>query len=276
MLNTNSVREIFRMSLASLSVLGAVGCSAHTSADRTDSKESSTKSEAGAVAPGRNADTFRIDQLLLRDPHLYLGTTDLTDKSSLPVSVNETLIPGGLTMDYDNDGFVDVSVVVHIDGNQLHLVDARCKPATRNQCQRHPAPRLDVEWTVENVESGECLKLPSSSSYEPPISVPSTPCSRTTEGRDVEMTLGGVQISMTDAKVAIRRGGQKIDGLIVGFVTQAKAEQATLPNYVPVLAGSPLSRYLLESDRDGSQSPSGEDGYWFYTNFAAEPATYSE
>jgi hypothetical protein len=174
-------------------------------------------------------------------------------------------------MDYDNDGFVDVSVVVRIDGNRLHMVDAHCKPASANQCQRHPAPRLDVEWTTENVESGECLKLPSRSSYEPPIAVPSAPCSRTTEGRDVEMTLGGVQIAMTDATIA-----QKLDGLIVGFVTQAKAEQATLPSYVPVLAGSPLSRYLHESDRDNSQSPNGEDGYWFYTNFAAAAATYSD
>jgi hypothetical protein len=276
MLTNHSVRKKFSMPLVSLSLLGAVACSESASKDPTDSKESSTKSEAGAAASGHGSDTFRIDQLLLRDPHLYLGTADLTDKSSLGVSINETLIPGGLTMDYDNDGFVDVSVVVHVDGNRLHMLDAHCRPATANQCQRHPAPRLDVEWTTENVESGECLKLPSNSSYEPPIALPSTPCSRTTEGRDVEMTLGGVQISMTDAKIAFRRSGQKLGGLIVGFVTQAKAEQATLPSYVPVLAGSPLSRYLHESDRDNSQSPNGEDGYWFYTNFAAAAATYSD
>jgi hypothetical protein len=251
------------------------GAGAESEAQTGAGKGSAAASAAGTGAKP-DAEVFRISQLLLRDPHLFFGGSDLTDQSSLGVSVNADLIPGGLSMDYDNDGFIDVSVVARLESDRLYLVDAHCKPSSPNQCSKHPSPGLDVDWPLAQVDSGTCLTLRSSSSYKPPIDVPATPCSVTQGGRDVAMTLGGVPIAMTDTTVALRRNGQKLEGLITGFVTLQKAQDALLPSYVPLLAGSPLAKYLHEADRDNAQSPSGEDGYWFYTNFVAEPARYTE
>jgi hypothetical protein len=233
---------------------------------------------AGGAPSGEPAvESFRIGELNLRDPHLFVGNTDVTDHSVLGVSVNMDLIPSGLTKDYDNDGFIDVSVVARLDANKhLHLVDARCPPSDPNKCLQHPSPGLDVEWPIEEVQSGACLTLPSSSDYKPAAEVPATPCLLTQGGRDVAMTLGGVPIAMTDTRIALRRDGENLAGLITGFVTLEKAQSALLPSYVPVLAGSPLAKYLRESDRDHAQSPNGDDGFWFYVNFVAEPASYAE
>jgi hypothetical protein len=59
-------------------------------------------------------------------------------------------------------------------------------------------------------------------------------------------------------------------------LTKAKAAESTLPDFLgPPLAGTMLSEYLKDSDADLTQSPTGEDGYWLYLNFVAEPIQYS-
>jgi hypothetical protein len=49
-----------------------------------------------------------------------------------------------------------------------------------------------------------------------------------------------------------------------------------LPDYLPLLAGTPLSDYLRAEDRDQAQSPTGDDGYWVYINFSAGSVDYRE
>lgn len=257
--------------------MNAAGARADAAGSSAAGMPANSAGASGAVSGEPELETFRIGELSLRDPHLFVGNTDVTDRSVLGVSVNLDLIPGGLTKDYDNDGFIDVSVVARLDANKrLHLIDARCAPADPNTCMQHPSPGLDVEWPVEEVQTGACLTLPTSSNYKPAAQVPATPCLLTQGGRDVAMTLGGVPIEMTDTQIALRRDGKNLTGLIAGFVTLEKAQSALLPSYVPVLAGSPLARYLRESDRDDAKSPTGDDGFWFYVNFGAEPASYAQ
>jgi hypothetical protein len=221
------------------------------------------------------SETFRIRRLSLRDPHLFLGPADLTDNSPLGVSVNMDLIPGGLSQDYDGDGFIDVSIIARVDGDQhLQLIDAQCKPSDPDTCGAHPAPRLNADWPIQSVGSEPCTTLPSNSDYQPAPELPAAPCLVTREDRSVAMTLGGVPLSMTNTRVAFARTAKNLTGLITGFVTQSETQQALLPSYVPVLAGSPLANLLHDTDRDQAQSPNGEDGYWFYVNFEAEPARY--
>jgi len=227
--------------------------------------------KAGSASSNQTG-TFRISTLTLRDPHLFLGGADLTDNSPLGISVNKDLIQGGLDTDYDNDGYIDVSIIIQQQDQKLRLVDARCPPSDQSRCTQHPNPGLDVSWTL----SSECLSLPTKSNYQPAVQLPDSDCLTTTEARDVSMTLGGVPIEMTSAKMTMRHSEPNLEGLLEGFVTQQKAEQALLPSYVPLLAGSPLSNYLHDTDRDTAQSPNGEDGYWFYVNFVAEPASYTE
>jgi hypothetical protein len=245
--------------------------------------------DAGATA-ALPRKVFRVTSLFLRDPHFYFADNDITDDPFLGTSVNGTLIPGGLTMDYDNDGFVDVSMLAIVDpadpdatSLDFELVDGHCDASNPKHCKPHPSPGLHASWTASAQSDGSCLDLiagTTTASFDPKPTVPKAPCFATKEERDLVVNLGGVTIAMSNAKVAAKLSGdppeQLVDGLMVGFVTQKKAEQTLLPDYLPLLAGTPLSDYLHMADRDEAQSPTGDDGYWVYINFSAGSVDYQE
>jgi hypothetical protein len=234
------------------------------------------------------AAAFRVTELFVRDPHVYLSNyADITDKPFLGTSVNGSLIANGLTMDYDMDGFLDVSIlpiVRPLDPRakqaSLQLVDARCALADAGQCQLSSKPGLDAHWTIENRMQGACLEpmAGTTSNYTPAIGVPMAPCFVTTEGRDLMINLGGISIAMTEARIAATYVGdppaQLGDGLLAGFVSTKHAMEALLPTYLPLIGGTPLTDYLDQSDSDAMQSPTGESGYWLYINFVATPVDY--
>ena len=253
------------------------GCGSHStsSQDGSPSAGQGGSSQQPSAAPAR----FRVSELYLRDPHLFLTGIDITEPSSLGVSVNADLIHNGLTTDYDADGFVDVSILATLTpfdpsskSATLQLVDGQCAAKNVQDCKPHPMPGLNAQWTVDNQASGTCLSAleNTTGNYSPEVSVPVGPCFVSTEGADVAMVLGGVRIDMTATKLAATYDGEVLRGLISGFVTQAKAKAALLPAYIPLLGGTPISDYLHDSDRDLAASPNGEDGYWFYVNFVAE------
>lgn len=242
--------------------------------------------DAGAQpAPAR---AFRLTELSLRDPHFFLATTDITDNPVLGSSVNGTLIRDGLTMDFDDDGFIDLSIVAAFasfdsaaPSAEMRMVDASCPPDAPAQCRLDPGGGLDVQWTIENRANGTCLEpvAGTTSAYSPAVTAPSAPCFVTTEQRDLTIDLGGIRIAMIACSVAASydAGGQRlVDGLIAGFVTDANAMQALLPSYLPLLAGSPVSDFLNDDDHDLEQSPTDENGFWLYLNFEAEMVEYDE
>jgi hypothetical protein len=244
-------------------------------------------SDADAAAPTGEPASFRVGELYVRDPHMYLGDTDITDQDLLGTSVNGSLIKNGLTMDYDMDGFLDVSILPILTpldptakSATLRLVDARCSSDTK--CEPSAKPGLDVQFPIENRSQGSCLEpMPDTTSdFSPAIDVPMAPCFVTTEARDFTINLGGVSIALTSARIAANYDGDapgKLEhGLLMGFVTQAHAMAALLPDYLPLLGGTPLTEYLRDQDRDTTHSPNSEDGFWLYINFVAVPVQYMQ
>jgi hypothetical protein len=242
---------------------------------------------AGATGP---LTALRVTSLMLRDPHFFLSGMDITDTPFLGQSVNGSLIQNGLTMDYDGNGFVDVSFLVLLQPlaptaptAHLQLIDGNCDIKDVTHCAPKPQPGLNASFTIENRAQGSCLDPvagTTTAGNAPPVSTPMGPCFVTTTAADLTITLGGIAIALTQARLAATYAGtppsKLMTGLISGFVTKTKAMQALLPSYLGIpLAGTPLSDYLRPEDADKAQSPNGEDGYWLYVNFTAEPITYT-
>lgn len=231
---------------------------------------------------------FRIVDLKLRDPSFFLAGIDVTDSPFLGQSVNGSLIPGGLTMDYDKDGFVDTSILIGLEpwgsgvpADTLRMADAHCRMNDRTRCQSDPNALLTASWSVEERSDGSCLEpiQDSTSSFEARGVVPNAPCLSTKEGRDVVINLGGIPLPMIAARAAAsyeeKSSGRLVNGLLQGFVTVESAEATLLPAYLPLLGGTAFSSYLSEDERDDSSSPNGQSGWWVYLNFVAEEVVYA-
>jgi hypothetical protein len=217
-----------------------------------------------------------------------VASADVTDQPLLGISVNGSLIPNGLTKDEDGDGLLDLSVIGVLQPldpmsatGMLDLVNANCPIGDPTNCVSDPAPTLNVNLTLENHDTGTCFRpLPgTTSNFQPSIDLPSGPCFATTNPVDLVFNLGGIDVPLTGARIAASYSGSPnrlFNGLIAGFLTEASATQAVLPASVGApLAGTPLVNYLRSSERDKSQSPNGEDGWWIYFNFVAAPVTYT-
>jgi len=232
---------------------------------------------------------FRITKLELRDPHFYLNGTDITDTPFLGTSVNGSLIPNGMSMDYDGDSFADVSIVVAVTppaagatSGSARMVDAHCPVANLTTCEAHPSPGLNATWTLEDHDTGTCMEpiAGTASEFAPNGAVADAPCFSTVEERDVTMNVGGIRLDLTSAQIAatydgMGPSGRLTHGLIRGFVSVAAATAAVLPSYLGLLAGSPLTSFLDMAQADLAQSPNGQDGWWVYLNFEADPVTYT-
>ena len=245
---------------------------------------------ASATAPAQPQlnGTFRITTLSLRDPHFFVGTSDITETPVLGMSVNRSLIPDQLGKDADRDGFLDASLILQLTagdalamlpGAQLVMSSAKCPASLNGPCK--PEAGLAATWPVELRASGECLSpLPmTTSAYQPPVATPTAPCFVTTTVSDLTMDLGGIKIQVTAARVAatyqLQPRATLTQGLIAGFVTNAAAMAAIVPSSAgPPVGGSSLSTFVRQRDRDLATSPTMQDGFWIYMNFVAEPAVY--
>jgi hypothetical protein len=224
--------------------------------------------------------------MFLRDPHIFFGPIDFTDVPNLGISVNTWLIPSRISMDADNDGFLDVSALVLLQPSvaggpltTLKLVDANCTPDSNQPCVPSAKAGLAASWTIENRTTGHCLEpIPNSTSNaKPPITVPAAPCFLTSTDSNLVVNLGGMTIAFAAARVSATYRGdppeQLVDGLIAGFVTNTAAMSAVLPPDLGPAAGTPISDYVVKGDHDLTTSPTGEDGFWMYLNFVATPIT---
>ncbi len=94
----------------------------------------------------------------------------------------------------------------------------------------------------------------------------------------MNLNVSAIRLQTTDAQVAATYEGEAparpVQGLIRGFVTESSAAAALIPDYVPVPARSPLTNFLRLEDRDPDQSPTGENAWWAYLNFVAEPVIW--
>jgi hypothetical protein len=230
---------------------------------------------------------FRITELLLRDPHLFVAGTDVTDTTVAGMSINRTVIPNQLTMDTDKDGAFDVSTLLvlqpfdpRVPMATLRVVDGKC-PMTGGACTR-VAGSADANWALQNTQQGTCLTPVSGTtgSYRTPITLPRPPCFVTTSGQDLTLNLGGTEMAVTQVKLSATYQAspkQLLNGLLAGFVTDAAAMRAVLPRDAGVtLGGMPLANFVRSVDKDTAASPSGQSGFFIYFNFVATPVQLAE
>jgi len=250
------------------------------------------------IAP---AEVFRLQDLDLRDPHLYLdvplaGCVDFTDDAlpfGLGPSFNEQL-GSALAGDVDPaDGVLDASYLLAFRpflesavGERLDLQSGACTaPESTTAC----APDLaGVPQTVlyDGVGTGTCLEpLPGTTSgYLPAIVAPAAPGFASGE-RTLLLGFGDLALPLAGARVGARFADAPVDhlsdGLLLGFLAESDADQILLPADLPLVGGQPFSVLLpggsgncaAGDDRDLRD---GVPGWWFYFVFPARRVPFSE
>ena len=225
---------------------------------------------------------FRIDTMNLADPHTFaLGSLDVTSNV-------DTLISDGIMFDGDDpaDGLTDLSILSVFrplaaadPSTPLDIVFADCAaPPAAMDCTRTETSDV-IPSTSTNSATTTCLDVLANTTggYQPAIILPAAPCS-TSDAETFNVNLGGVQIGMIDARIAATYVGAEpvtmVNGMIRGYVTEAVADAALLPEDVLLVGGDPLSTLLKDEDMD--PGPNGETGWWFYLNFTAAVVPYTE
>lgn len=120
--------------------------------------------------------------------------------------------------------------------------------------------------------------------YTPVITTPSGACFASGE-QTLSVDLGGVLVTLQNARVAAVYSGNPatglVNGLIRGFVSEAAADSTILSEDLALIGGEPLSSILKGGDGNcasGDDRDVGPDGvtlgWWFYLNFTASVRPY--
>ena len=228
---------------------------------------------------------FRMNTLVLRDPHVFARVVLCIDGTAL--AVNNPL-QDSLTMDLDSppDGLLDLSPTLVFRGLSqtsnammpvdLHFADCTA-PASSTTCA--PSTTAPISATATNLPSGACLGvLPGTvRPYSPAVTPSAQPCF-VSSATTVTIELSGIPITLRDAQIAATYVGapatSMVNGLLRGFITETDANATILPANLQFVGGQPLSSVLpggagncsSTSDKD---THGGLSGWWFYLNFTA-------
>jgi cysteine-rich repeat protein len=246
---------------------------------------------------------FRLNDLDLRDPHIYIGAigcTDITDTALGGFSVNGQL-QASIQGDDDNDGLFDLSPTMVFrpftqapgatTPMQLHM--ANCTASSNSTC-RPSGGMVTVATATNGSGNTACLApipgttTPRMPPYSPGVAPTGAPCF-SSNPVTITIDLNGVPIVLTDARIAATYVGnpanQMANGLIRGFLTETRANNTILPSSLPLVGGQPLSVLLPGGDPPGPRrncAPfsdrdvyNGVRGWWFYFNFPARRVTWS-
>jgi hypothetical protein len=243
---------------------------------------------------------FALTSLELRDPHLYSGCNDAT------AEVN-TLVSDSLSGDTSGgaDGGVDGNLDLGFafvfrpleqtsaSGN-TQFVDAEClAPAPPASCSAATGT-AGTRFGYDNVGTGTCLGVRANTTggYTPGITVTTAGAAGCWLGQQqssLRLNLAGIPLVFDTARMAARwdgsPAGNLVDGLIVGFVSEATAQTILLPEG---LGSPPLSTFLTGSGDhtctdtgfttdDSDVGPDGTTkGWWLYMNFTAVRVAWTE
>lgn len=246
---------------------------------------------AGAGPLGSGNARFILTDLDLRDPHVYvnfLGCRDVTDTPLVGFSINGQ-IQASIQSDGDGDGFLDLSYVLEflpLDQGAatlpLQFGQAVCTaPLAGTSCGTLLIP---TPATATLGSTLACLApLPGTvRPYTPAITTASPACFASAAVTLI-LDLGGIPVTLRDARVAATWAGdpatQLVNGLMSGFISEADANATIVPASVPLVGGQPLSALLPGgtgncapySDKDVN---GGVMGWWFYFNFPAARIYY--
>lgn len=254
----------------------------------------------GAPA-GAAVTAYRISDMDLRDPHMYisfLGCRDVTDSPLFGFSFNGQT-QADLQTDSGGDGLLDQSMVFLFDsvdpagsGGTVLFGDASCTaPFPSTNCGPAPGGNWTVLSTTQQL-AGACLSPLAGTlrPYSPSVTTSSPPCFVSAPANVVLSLGGGIPLSLTSAQFAATFVGnpptQLVNGLLRGFLSEAVANATVLPTSFPLVGGQRLSALwpggappggsaccAAHSDKDAA--PGGGFGWWMYFNFTATPVPYS-
>ncbi|MBX3025511.1 hypothetical protein KF840_11460 [bacterium] len=275
---------------------------------------SSTRTATFTVPPGSTATVtptlapataFRVDSLSLRDPHLIpllfgVSCFDVTDPPGVAnLSANgqiATLIGG----DSDMDGLFDLSLLALFRPLQQPPLPGADIQVTLGDCTTADVCSLGANTpstvTYGNQGSGSCgAPLPGTSGinnatpYSPPITNSGAPCFGT-DPATITFPIGLFELPLEDVRASGTYVGgppanQIMNGLLVGFLSEAAADNIFLPDdptfQLVGLAGKPVSVALpggtgnCASHTAKDIGPDGVPGWYFYLNFTAHQVTWS-
>jgi len=233
---------------------------------------------------------FRMDTLLLRDPHAYTSVffscADITGQLN---GVFDDLI----TTDDDGDGNLDLSIVSLFKpfdsgatSTPVDIIFADCTdPIATTTCTVAGTP---INSTATNQSAGTCLvPVPGTTGgYSPAITTPDAPCF-VTDKETLTIDANGLIITLNDAQVAATyiSDTNLTNGLLMGFITEANADATLLPAGTPIVGGDPLSSILpggTGNCNGGDARDMGPDGsggttigWWLYLNFTSVQVPYT-
>jgi hypothetical protein len=241
-------------------------------------------------------DVFRIDDMDLRDPHVFvnlLGCRDVTDTALVGFSVNDRLQASIQTdADMPPDGLLDLSTLIEflpldqsLNTNLMDSGSADCTAPIATTTCVGPIVPSGIAGDAALLSAGLCL-APIAGTVRPyttEITNSAAPCFGSPIGT-LTLDLGGIPVTLNDAQIAAgfvdTPASALVNGLIKGFVTEADADAALLPGTLPLIGGQPLSSVLPGGDPPGPNNTNcaahsdvdirnGVRGWWFYLNFTA-------
>jgi hypothetical protein len=241
--------------------------------------------DAGVCAMPDEADcaptAFRVTSAKLADPHVYVSFGICADVTGV---LNDKLTDQ-VTEDGDGDGDLDLSLLnvfrpfdPAAAASQVDVGIADCAgPAPGHDCTVDPASSATTAAVQQ--ASGTCLEaIPGTVPSGSGVAVAGAPC-YATGGVDLPLSLAGVQLDLTDARVGGTFSGTTAitNGLARGFVSEAQANAIILPDDLPVVGGKPLSK-VLPGGQGSCKTTDGRDlgpdgvtrGWYFYINFSGE------
>lgn len=246
---------------------------------------------------------FRFDTLRLRDPHafvtIFIGCSDITDTALGGNGVNQQFATQ-MTTDANNDGNLDLSPTLVfrplnqggtlMSPTEIHFAECTA-PVAGTMCS--PGTDPPILLTGTNQTTGTCLgpiagttghTAPGTGTYTPAITQTTSPCFSTGTST-VSINLAGVTITLRDARIAATYTGTPatgvVNGLLRGFITEADANATIFPAGTAIIGGRPLS-FILPGGAGNCANHSAKDtnngvvGWWFYLNFTAPRATWSD
>ena len=236
---------------------------------------------------------FRFNDLDLRDPHVTVsvfGCNDVTDNGLFGFAVNSEL-QTNIQTDGDMDGALDLSPTLvfrpltqtNAATTPLQLYFADCTaPMSSTSCAAGTQAPISV--TATNSTTMTCLSPIANTTrpYTPAITNTTMPCF-SSGATTVSFDLSGIPITLTSARIAATYSGtpatQLLNGLLIGFISEADANATIIPSSFPIVGGKPLSLLLPGGDPPGSDkncssysdkdTNNGVVGWWFYLNFRA-------
>lgn len=245
---------------------------------------------------------FRMTKLVMFDPHPSYdsGTscTDLVDAFNLIISNNVTGDANG-GADGGPDGQYDLNFVTvlrperHTGTSNAEFYQADCTlpsvadASPSSSVCRPNAQRPAQYFTYSNHAAGTCLAPDpqyetATYTHAAQTDAGPNPCSVSSEAT-LSLALSGVNLVFDHARIAGQWDADPatgvVHGLFAGFLTEARAQQNSLPGGLGPLSGQPLSFLFPTPGALQASCPTVDDselgpdgvtrGWWWYLNFEA-------